>query len=144
MEALPDTNVLSEIGKDDGNPVVKAAVAEIPAANLYLSVLIVGEIAKGIALRTPGKKKQIPESWLIELETQFADRILDVDIETARIWGEMTAPKKRDRLVTRRATRPRIEPSRAIPIEAEVDQNAIAIEITSRCCPRESLGLKNA
>ena len=99
MKALLDTNVLSEIGKDDGNPTVKAGVAEIPAANLYVSVLTVGEIAKGIALRTPGKKRKILESWLLDLETEFAGRILNVDLETARIGGEMTARARQSGIV---------------------------------------------
>ena len=47
MKSLLDTCVLTELGKADGNPLVKAAVADIAAANLYLSVLTVGEIAKG-------------------------------------------------------------------------------------------------
>ena len=90
MKGLLDTCVVAEIGKDDGNPAVKSAVAEIATANLYLSVLTVGEIAKGIALLAAGKKKTLG-SWLAGLEIQFGDRILGVDAETARIWGEMTA-----------------------------------------------------
>ena len=91
MKGLLDTCVVAEIGKDDGNPAVKSAVAEIATADLYLSVLTVGEIAKGIALLAAGKKKRILGSWLAGLESQFGDRILGIDVESARIWGEMTA-----------------------------------------------------
>ena len=70
---------------------MKSAVAEIPDADLYLSVLTIGEIAKGIALLAASKKKKSLATWLAGLEAQFADRIIPLDIETARIWGEMTA-----------------------------------------------------
>lgn len=91
MKALVDTCTVAELRKPDGNPAVKAAVAEIPDADLYLSVLTLGEIAKGIALLAAGKKKKALGSWLVGLESQFADRILAIDAATARIWGEMTA-----------------------------------------------------
>lgn len=91
MKSLVDTCTVAELRKPDGNPAVKAALAEIPDAALYLSVLTVGEIAKGIALLAVGKKKKALASWLLGLEAQFGDRILGIDTETARIWGEMTA-----------------------------------------------------
>ena len=55
MTGLLDTCVVAELRKPDGHAGVKAAVAEIPDANLYLSVLTVGEIAKGIGLLATGK-----------------------------------------------------------------------------------------
>jgi toxin FitB len=91
LKSLLDTCTVAELRKPDGHPAVKSAVAEIPDADLYLSVLTVGEIAKGIALLAPGKKKTALGTWLIGLENQFASRILPLDLETARIWGELTA-----------------------------------------------------
>ena len=91
MNSLLDTCVLSELRRPDGIPAVKAAVAEIPDEGLYLSVLTVGEIAKGIGLLGVGRKKKALTSWLSGLETQFGDRILPIDTETARLWGELTA-----------------------------------------------------
>ena len=91
MKILLDTCTLAELRRPDGNPSVKAAVAEVPDADLYLSVLTVGEIVKGVALLAAGQKKRNLATWLVGLESQFGDRILAVDIETARIWGEMTA-----------------------------------------------------
>jgi predicted nucleic acid-binding protein len=70
-------------------------VAEIPDADLYLSALTVGEIAKGVALLAAGKKKRSLGSWLNGLEAQFADRILGIDAGTARLWGEITARAQR-------------------------------------------------
>ena len=91
MKFLLDTCILAELRHPRGHPGVKAAVAEIADADLFLSVLTVGEIAKGIFLLPSGKKKRSLTSWLNGLETRFADRILGVDLETARLWGELTA-----------------------------------------------------
>ena len=91
MKSLLDTCVVSELRRPDGHPAVKAAVAEIPDADLYLSVLTVGEITKGIGLLSAGRKKKALAAWLTGLETQFGDRILAIDFETARVWGELTA-----------------------------------------------------
>jgi toxin FitB len=91
VRALLDTCVLSELRRPDGHPAVKSAVAEIDDADLFLSVVSVGEIAKGVALLPAGRKKKALASWLNGLDTQFADRILMIDVETARIWGELTA-----------------------------------------------------
>ena len=95
MKALVDTCTVAELRKPDGHPAVKAAVAKIPDADIYLSVLTVGEIAKGIALLAAGKKKKALASWLVGLESQFGDRILAIEAETARIWGELTARAQR-------------------------------------------------
>ena len=95
MRALLDTCVLSEIRRPHGHARVKAAVAELDDADLFLSVLTVGEVAKGIALLRAGKKKRALMAWLGVLETEFGDRILAIDAETARIWGELTARAQR-------------------------------------------------
>lgn len=91
MTALLDTCVLAELRRPDGHAGVKAAVSAIHDDNIYLSVLTVGEIAKGIQLLAPGKKKKVLAAWLTGLETKFSDRILAIDAETARLWGELTA-----------------------------------------------------
>ena len=91
MRALLDTCVLAELRRPNGHPRVKAAVAELSDGDLYLSVLTVGEIAKGIALLASGRKRRALASWLNGLETKFGDRILAIDAETARVWGELTA-----------------------------------------------------
>jgi toxin FitB len=91
VKSLLDTCVLAELRRPEGHPGVKAAVAEIADADLYLSVLTVGEIAKGIALLASGRKKKALSSWLNGLEKTFGDRILGIDVDTARLWGEITA-----------------------------------------------------
>ena len=99
MKTLLDTCVLTELRKPEGHPAVKSAVAEIPDAFLYLSVLTVGEIAKGIGLLAAGRKKKVLTSWLTGLETKFGDRILAIDIETAWCWGELTARAQKSGII---------------------------------------------
>ena len=91
MRTLLDTCVLAELRKPDGHPGVRSAVAETPDADLFLSTLTVGEIAKGIALLPAGRKKKGLASWLNGLEATFGDRILGIDAPTGRVWGELTA-----------------------------------------------------
>ncbi|OJW06057.1 MAG: hypothetical protein BGO49_07355 [Planctomycetales bacterium 71-10] len=91
MKALLDTNILAELVKPNSNPAVHAALAEIPTPNVFLSVLTIGEIVKGLALMTPGPKKQALTRWLAGIENDYRERILPLDSETARIWGELTA-----------------------------------------------------
>ena len=58
MRVLLDMCVLTELRHPQGNPAVKAAVALIPDDDLYLSALILGEIARGVALLPDGRKKR--------------------------------------------------------------------------------------
>ncbi len=101
MRVLLDTCVLSEIRKPDGNRSVRRAVDEIADDDLYISVISIGEIAKGIALLEDGRRKRTLQSWMQTLERDYADRLLPVDREAAHIWGELTsAARKRGRVVS--------------------------------------------
>ena len=91
MRFLLDTCVLSEIQRKRGDPRVRVRVGSIPGDNLFLSVLTVGELTQGIELLSAGDRKRTLRRWLETLEQDYADRILAVDTETARIWGELTA-----------------------------------------------------
>ena len=91
MRVLLDTCVLSELRLPKGDPRVRHAVDVLGSDDLFISVLTVGEIAKGIALLKEGKNKRNLQAWLQTLERDYADRILPVDLETSHIWGELTA-----------------------------------------------------
>ena len=91
MKILLDTCVLSEIRHPSGNKSVKDAVAKHSDNSLYLSVITIGEISKGIALLQAGKKRDALITWLDGLQTEFDERILPVETETARLWGKLTA-----------------------------------------------------
>ena len=61
MRVLLDTCVLAELRHPRGNPAVKAAVALIPDDELYLSALVLGEVARGIALLSRRSQEASPE-----------------------------------------------------------------------------------
>jgi predicted nucleic acid-binding protein len=91
MKVLLDTCVLSELRRSDGNPRVRMTVENYPDSDLFISVLTLGEIIKGIGLLAPGKKKEGLQRWVQGIEQNYADRMLPIDGETSRIWGEITA-----------------------------------------------------
>lgn len=99
MRVLLDTNVVSEVQRAQGNPAVRERLARFALDDTYLSVLTIGEVAMGIALLPEGRRKREFDQWLTELEAVYADRILTVDREIARLWGEITARGRRTGVV---------------------------------------------
>ena len=95
MRVLLDTCVLSELRKQNCPPQVRAAVERLEDDELFVSVISLGEIAKGIALLDDNKRKRALRDWLETLEQEYGERILPVDLETVRIWGEITANAQR-------------------------------------------------
>jgi len=96
VRALLDTCVLSELRKPQADAGVHQAVDEIPDDDLFVSVISIGEIAKGIALLDDSRRKRELQRWLQVLERDYAARILLVDRETAHIWGELTATARKN------------------------------------------------
>lgn len=88
---LLDTNVISEARRPRGDANVKAWLASVPADNLYLSVLVVGEIRGGIERlrRRDPVQADAYEGWLATLRRDYADRLLPVTAEVADEWGRM-------------------------------------------------------
>lgn len=91
MRVLLDTCALSELRRPKPNGAVLGAIETLTSEDLFVSVLSIGEIAKGIAVLKEGKKKRALQMWLQTLERQYADRLLPIDLETSRLWGELTA-----------------------------------------------------
>lgn len=91
MSVLVDTSVLSELRRARPEPRVRAAVEAIPDADLFISVLTMGEIVSGIERLAPGAKRSALEAWVRGLAEMHAARILAVDLGVARLWGELTA-----------------------------------------------------
>jgi len=100
VRVLLDTCVLSEIRKAEGNQGVRQAVDEILDDDLFVSVISIGEITKGVELLENGRRKRNLQGWLQTLARDYASRILQVDREAAHIWGELTAEaQKRGKVV---------------------------------------------
>ncbi|MEM8814036.1 MAG: type II toxin-antitoxin system VapC family toxin [Pseudomonadota bacterium] len=96
MACLIDTCVIYEIRHPRGARQVKAAVAALDPASVFLSVVTLGEIAAGIDRLDPGSRREALEVWLVGLQTTFENRILDVTRPVARRWGEFTAEARRN------------------------------------------------
>ena len=97
LQYLLDTNVLSETRRKEAEQGVISFLSSVEPSALYLSVLSLGELRKGVAL----KKKSDPDAakkiaaWVDGLELSFADRVLGINAATARVWGELSAQRSR-------------------------------------------------
>ena len=93
---LLDTNCISELVRPQPAPRVVEWMEATDEAVLYLSVLTVGEIRKGLAGLAQGKQRTHLETWLaVELQARFAGRILPIDAAIADRWGLIAAEAKR-------------------------------------------------
>lgn len=94
MSYLLDTNVVSEVRKPQANPHVRAWFASVPGESLYLSVLTVGEIRRGMEQlrRRDPAQAAVFEAWLASLRQHYADRLLPVTTEIAEEWGRLNVP----------------------------------------------------
>ncbi len=96
MSYLIDTNALSELKKRQPHPAVAQWFAVRPAAGLYLSVLTLGELRKGIEAMPTGMRKASFLDWLeSDIPSYFAGRILPVDRRIAERWGHLCATAAR-------------------------------------------------
>lgn len=92
MSYLVDTNVLSELRRTKPDANVVAWFEHRPPSTLYLSVLTVGEIRKGIEAMPASTRRQTLLDWLeVDLPAFFASRILTVDEAVAHRWGRFQA-----------------------------------------------------
>jgi toxin FitB len=93
---LLDTNCISELVRPKPAPRVMDWIEASDEAMLYLSVLTVGEIRKGVAALPQGKRRTRLETWLeVELQGRFAGRIVPIDAAIADRWGLMAADARR-------------------------------------------------
>jgi predicted nucleic acid-binding protein len=89
---LLDTNIISELIKPKPKANVTEWIENTDESLLYLSVLTLGEIRRGIAALPQSRRRATLEAWLDkDLRSRFEDRILDIDQEVADRWGFLTA-----------------------------------------------------
>src|SRR5215470_10692207 len=89
---LLDTNCISELVRIEPEPAVVAWMEAADETLLYLSVLTLGEIRKGLAGLPQSKRRTHLEIWLeTELQTRFSGRILSIDAAVADRWGLLAA-----------------------------------------------------
>ena len=90
---LLDTDVISELRRRRRNRNVVAWISNVSAADLFLSVVTIGEIELGIArqrVRNPNVAKNLAD-WLEVTLRAYEERILPLTVGIARRWGRLAA-----------------------------------------------------
>ena len=90
---LLDTDTLSTFSRRNPDPNVSAWMAGQRITDMYISVITIGEIERGIALqarRNPDYARTLVE-WLDGVLLTYRGRILPVDMRIARRWGQLSA-----------------------------------------------------
>jgi tRNA(fMet)-specific endonuclease VapC len=91
MNCLLDTNVISELISKRPDKKVVEWLDRLDPNTIYLSVITIGEIRKGIEKLSPSKRKERIKVWLEgDLLLRFQGRILEITTEVMLIWGELT------------------------------------------------------
>jgi toxin FitB len=89
---LLDTNIISELVRPRPAPEVRDWVAATDESLLFLSVLTLGEIRKGVTSLRDETRRAVLEVWLAsDLALRFAGRILVIDEAVADRWGRLSA-----------------------------------------------------
>jgi predicted nucleic acid-binding protein len=96
VKYLLDTNVISELVARQPNQKVVQWIDDLDTQNVYLSVVTIGELRKGIEKLSASPRKDMLSNWLTDdLLVRFAGRILSVDIGVMLTWGELTGRRER-------------------------------------------------
>lgn len=92
MNYLLDTCLLSELRKSEPDAGVAGWISDMDEARLFVSVLSLGEIQKGVAKLKNGRRKNAFQHWLEhDLLRRFDERILPLDLDMALEWGLVSA-----------------------------------------------------
>ncbi len=96
MSFLLDTSVVSELVRKSPHLPVLKWVGEQDEPSLYLSVVTIGEIEKGIARLPASARRRRLQSWVrCDLIGRFGERLLAVDVRAAARWGTLTGESER-------------------------------------------------
>ena len=90
MRYLLDTCVISEVTRSKPSLKVTKWIKNKDEKNLYISVLTIGELHKGIEKLDQSRRKQQLHSWVEQdLKERFRTRIIDIDLQIAMVWGKI-------------------------------------------------------
>ena len=86
---LLDTNVVSELRRHRPHPAVRSWIAAVPAEQLFISAVTVGEIQAGIELTREQDEDKAGELevWLDRVEASYD--VLPMDAAVFRAWARM-------------------------------------------------------
>jgi predicted nucleic acid-binding protein len=92
MNYILDTNVVSELVATRPNPNVVLWIESIPPEQVFLSVITIGELIKGIEKLPDSQRKENLAGWLhSDLLVRFQDHLLPLDVPNMIIWGHLVA-----------------------------------------------------
>ncbi|GAB3253577.1 type II toxin-antitoxin system VapC family toxin [Arthrobacter pigmenti] len=92
---LLDTNVLSETRKPRPDEQVLKFLQSVSHRPVFISVLALGELNKGIVKLGDDPRAPALRHWLMELETTYEDNVLAMDVAVTKLWGELSAQHSR-------------------------------------------------
>jgi predicted nucleic acid-binding protein len=96
MKYLLDTNIISEMQKSKCSQNVKSFMDKIPAEDMFISVITMGELCYGMEKLPPGKKKHELAIWLYtQVSEWFKDRVIALDTDVLLEWGKIRAHSDR-------------------------------------------------
>ncbi|MCK5340212.1 MAG: type II toxin-antitoxin system VapC family toxin [Desulfobulbaceae bacterium] len=96
MKYLLDTCVISEIIRPKPSRKVSNWIRSEDESNFFISVLTIGELHKGIEKLVQSKRKEELHNWVEnDLKERFWTRIIDIDIQTAMVWGKIQGMNER-------------------------------------------------
>ncbi len=96
MKFLLDTCVISELVKKEPHPSVIRWMDAGDESRMYLSVLTLGELIKGITKLPDGDRREKLQSWVTnDLVQRFGSRLLEIDAEISMTWGTMLGEAER-------------------------------------------------
>ena len=97
MRYLLDTNIISNVTKQEPSPSLLAWMAAQADGDLFIASLTIAEINRGILEKPHGARRRQLESWFAGPEgpqSLFAGRVLPFDEKAALVWGELMADSK--------------------------------------------------
>ncbi|MDL1973913.1 MAG: type II toxin-antitoxin system VapC family toxin [Deltaproteobacteria bacterium] len=96
MKFLLDTCVISEIIRQKPSGKVIKWIKKEDESNLFISVLTLGELHKGIEKLPASKRKEELHNWVEnDLSERFWNKIIDIDIQIAMMWGKIQGMTER-------------------------------------------------
>jgi tRNA(fMet)-specific endonuclease VapC len=97
MNYLLETNVISELIAREPNQNVVDWIDSLDPETVYLSVITIGELRKGIEKLVRSRRKDQLTVWLEnDLLLRFADKIVAITTDVMLVWGDLTGRLERD------------------------------------------------
>jgi predicted nucleic acid-binding protein len=94
---LLDTNAVSATRRPKTEPQMTRFLAAVRPNDLFLSVLTLGELRKGLILKEKRSRDGVAalSTWIDEVQRSYSDRTIAVDTEIAAVWGKLSADRSR-------------------------------------------------